>query len=117
VYSHLSLLHGRRPVPPLNWHSWNLTDAWKGESHGAIGARMAGGHEMKGPDPTAPDLDGARRRYPNWTFWRAGVTWLARRDDGTCQLDGLSLESLEGKVTRAEKRRLDGTPSPPRGWA
>lgn len=62
-------------------------------------------------DPTAPDLAGARRRHPDWTFWRKGRTWLARRKDGSAQLDGLSLESLEGKVARAERdERPPGAP-------
>jgi hypothetical protein len=56
---------------------------------------------VNGPDPTAPDLDGARERHPGWTFWREGEHWLARRKDGAAQLSGLSLESLEGKISRA----------------
>ncbi|MBO0805266.1 MAG: hypothetical protein J2P25_19580 [Nocardiopsaceae bacterium] len=63
---------------------------------------------MNGTDPTAPDLEGARRRHPDWTFWREGRVWLAQRDDGSAQLDGLSLESLEGKVARAERTRSSG---------
>jgi hypothetical protein len=67
------------------------------------GARDPG--TVRGPDPTAPDIEGARRRYPDWTFWREGKTWRARRADESSQLTGLSLESLEGQVARAEKAR------------
>lgn len=79
---------------------------------------------MNGTDPTAPDVEGARRRYPDWTFTRQGRVWLARRNDGSAQLEGLSLESLEGLVRRAERARAgerardqDGRPgtTPPGG--
>jgi hypothetical protein len=68
-------------------------------------ARRAGGGAVTGSDPTAPDIEGARRRYQDWTFWREGRSWLARRNGETAVLTGLSLESLEGKVARAEKAR------------
>lgn len=64
---------------------------------------------MNSTDPTAPDVEGARRRYPGWEFWQEGRAWLARRADGSAQLDGLSLESLEGKVARAQRARAPGT--------
>jgi hypothetical protein len=68
---------------------------------------------VKGSDPTAPDVEGARRRYPDWTFWREGRSWLAKRNDETAPLTGLSLESLEGKVARAEGARARQKASPP----
>jgi hypothetical protein len=74
------------------------------------GARDPGA--VRGPDPTAPDVEGARRRYPDWSFWREGNTWQARRADGSSQLTGLSLESLEGRVARAEKARANGLIAP-----
>lgn len=70
---------------------------------------------MNGTDPTAPDLEGARCRYPGWTFWREGRTWLARRADGSAELAGLSLESLEGKIARAERAQAAGERPPPSG--
>jgi hypothetical protein len=65
---------------------------------------------VKGPDPTAPDIEGARRRYPNWSFWREGNAWLARREGGSSRAEGLSLESLEGKIAREERARAAGKP-------
>ncbi|HEY1703406.1 MAG TPA: hypothetical protein VGG75_27200 [Trebonia sp.] len=76
----------------------------KGILDGALdGCPRAGA--VNGPDPTAPDVEGARGRYPDWTFWRDGRDWLARRADGSAQLSGQSLESVEGKVGRAERAR------------
>lgn len=77
--------------------------------------RVAGGRAVKGSDPTAPDVEGARRRYPDWTFWRTGGSWLARRNGDNAALTGLSLESLEGKVEHAEKARArrKGPPAGP----
>ena len=71
-----------------------------------------GSRGVRGSDPTAPDVEGARRRFPDWTFWQEGRSWLAKRNDMTVQLTGLSLESLEGKVARAEKERARQEPPP-----
>jgi hypothetical protein len=84
----------------------------KGILDGALdGCPRAG--VVNGPDPTAPDVEGARGRHPDWTFWRDGRDWLARRDDGSAQLSGQSLESLEGKVGRAERARSGFPPWEP----
>jgi hypothetical protein len=53
-------------------------------------------------DPLAPDLAGACRRHPRWVFGRDGDDWTAQERGGLAELRGRSLESLEGKVTRAE---------------
>lgn len=73
---------------------------------------------MNGTDPTAPDIEQARRRFPAWTFWRDGRAWRARRAGGPgpgAELEGLSLESLEGKVARAERARPDAGEGGPQG--
>jgi len=81
--------------------------------HVAVGDSRKGGRAVRGPDPTAPDVNGARRRYPDWAFWFEEGKWRARRHDESCELEGLSLESLEGKIARVEKGRAGD--KPPRG--
>jgi hypothetical protein len=86
----------------IGWHirRW----PWRGR-----GDRQS---RREGIRPDRPDVEGARRRFPDWTFWQEGRSWLAKRNDMTVQLTGLSLESLEGNVARAEKERARQEPPP-----
>jgi hypothetical protein len=59
---------------------------------------------MTGHDPTAPDAAGARERYPDWEIRREPDAWKAVHRRGLAgNLTALSLEALEGKLTRAEQ--------------
>jgi hypothetical protein len=70
---------------------------------------------VRGTDPTAPDIAGARKRHPDWTFWKEGERWHAKKKDGSSHLSGLSLESLEGKISRVRKTGASGSSSQEEG--
>lgn len=58
--------------------------------------------KLTGHDPTAPDVAGARKRHPDWSIGRERQTWTAVHREGLGKrLTARSLESLEGKITRA----------------
>jgi hypothetical protein len=69
-------LHGHADGQSLRAYP-ESTDPLKGLLDGALdGCPQAGA--VNGPDPAAPDVEGARGRYPDWTFWRDGRDRLAR---------------------------------------
>lgn len=59
---------------------------------------------MRSTDMGAPDITGARERFPAWRFGRDGKWWTAEHREGKALPQrGRSPESLEGKVARAER--------------
>jgi hypothetical protein len=61
-----------------------------------------GGAALTGYDPSAPDIGGVRRRHPCWDISRDEEGWHARELHGLAEMHARSLESLEGKLIRAE---------------
>jgi hypothetical protein len=56
---------------------------------------------VTGDDLTAPDIDGGRRRH-SWDISQDATGWHANDGHGLATLHAQSLESLEGKIIRAE---------------
>jgi hypothetical protein len=48
------------------------------------------------------ELEGPRKRWPEWDFWREDSEWAAGSKDGLCRLWSSSLPALDHQVRRDE---------------